>query len=154
MDGGLYDNLGLDEAWARHSTVLVSNGGGPTRTVDSPRRNPVAQAFRALGIIRPQSTHLRAQQATAAFASGARDGTYWSTVSDSRRYPAPDTLPCPHAATMALARMRTRLRRLDAIRQERLINWGYAICDAAMRSHILMDAAPPERFPYPAAAVG
>lgn len=154
MDGGLYDNLGLDEAWARHGTVLISNGGGVTRTVERPRRNPIAQSFRALAIIRPQAALSRAQQATSAFAAGSRAGTYWSAVSDTRMYPAPGTLPCPHEATMALARIPTRLAKLDALVQQRLINWGYAICDAAMRSHVAEDAPPPEGFPYPGAAVG
>jgi hypothetical protein len=31
-----------------------------------------------------------------------------------------------------------------------LINWGYAVCDAAMRSFVTKDAAAPEAWPYPA----
>jgi hypothetical protein len=27
-DGGVYDNLGLETAWKRYKTVLVSDGGG------------------------------------------------------------------------------------------------------------------------------
>ena len=46
--------------------------------------------------------------------------------------------------------MKTRLKRLDAAWQERLINWGYAVCDAAMRSHVAGAAnPPPAAFPYP-----
>jgi NTE family protein len=26
-DGGVYDNLGLETAWKKYTTVLVSNGG-------------------------------------------------------------------------------------------------------------------------------
>jgi NTE family protein len=33
--------------------------------------------------------------------------------------------------------------------QERLINWGYAICDAAMRSHVCEGPAAAPKFPYP-----
>jgi hypothetical protein len=33
-----------------------------------------------------------------------------------------------------LAETKTRLKRLDSVVQERLINWGYAICDAAMEA--------------------
>ena len=36
---------------------------------------------------------------------------------------------------MQLAELPTRLKRLDATTQERLINWGYAVCDAALRKH-------------------
>jgi NTE family protein len=38
--------------------------------------------------------------------------------------------------------------------QERLINWGYAVCDAALRRHVIKDLAPPTDFPYPDAGVG
>ena len=27
-DGGVYDNLGLETAWKRYETILVSDGGG------------------------------------------------------------------------------------------------------------------------------
>ncbi len=35
--------------------------------------------------------------------------------------------------TGVLAETPTRLKRLDTRHQERLINWGYAVCDAAIR---------------------
>jgi hypothetical protein len=53
-------------------------------------------------------------------------------------------LACPLAQTTILASTPTRLKRLDDVMEERLINWGYAICDAAMRKHVTDDAnAPP-----------
>ena len=42
----------------------------------------------------------------------------------------------------------TRLGAMPGALQERMINWGYAICDAAMRRHVVSGAAPPA-FPYP-----
>ena len=63
-----------------------------------------------------------------------------------------DPLPCPPAATAALAAVPTRLTRLPAATQERLINWGYAVCDAALRRH--MGAGPGAGFPYPKVGVG
>lgn len=47
----------------------------------------------------------------------------------------------------------TRLARLDALTQERLINWGYASCDASVRTHLDPTLPPPTGFPYPAAKV-
>ena len=41
--------------------------------------------------------------------------------------------------------------RLDGERQERLINWGYAVCDAAVSKHYLTGVAAPLAYPYPAA---
>jgi NTE family protein len=43
---------------------------------------------------------------------------------------------------------------MDDTLQERLINWGYAICDAGMRRWVEPDAPPPGDFPYPAAGMG
>jgi NTE family protein len=33
--------------------------------------------------------------------------------------------------------------------QERLINWGFAICDAAMRRWVAPELPAPTAFPYP-----
>jgi NTE family protein len=46
------------------------------------------------------------------------------------------------------------LKRMDSVLQERLINWGYAVCDAAIRRHLEPAIAPPAGFPYPASGVG
>ena len=57
-------------------------------------------------------------------------------------------LPCLPGQTAELAKIPTRLKQLDAAVQERLIDWGYAICDAALRKHF--DPAFPKatRFPF------
>ena len=55
---------------------------------------------------------------------------------------------------VALAEIATRLKRLDALQQERLINWGYAVCDAAMRRHMNEGFVAPDGFPYAASRVG
>ena len=54
----------------------------------------------------------------------------------------------PVRAHVELASTPTRLKRMDAELQERLINWGYAVCDAAMRRHVNPDLAQPAGFPY------
>jgi NTE family protein len=50
---------------------------------------------------------------------------------------------------MALANIPTRLKRLNGNVQEKLINWGYAVCDAALRKHVDPQIKKPDRFPYP-----
>jgi NTE family protein len=87
------------------------------------------------------------------FTRGVRKGAYWATRSDIAKYPAAEVLPCPLPATQTLAGVPTRLAELDDRTQEQLINWGYAICDAAMRAYVVTDAGPPPAFPYPAAGV-
>ena len=53
-----------------------------------------------------------------------------------------------------LAETETRLKRMDPTRQQRLVNWGYAICDVAMRSHVDKDKELPEPTAFPYDAVG
>jgi NTE family protein len=42
---------------------------------------------------------------------------------------------------------------MDDALQERLINWGYAVCDAALRKHVDPALTKPKNFPYPQAGV-
>ena len=65
-----------------------------------------------------------------------------------------DALPAPHAATLALAMLPTRLARLDGEVQERVINWGYAAADAGLRAHVDDSLPAPGGYPYPAVGVG
>ena len=81
-------------------------------------------------------------------------GAYWGIRTDIADFGLADPLPARTTATIALATLSTRLARLDDVVQERLINWGYAVCDAGMRAHV--DPALPRAggFPYPAAGIG
>ena len=45
-------------------------------------------------------------------------------------------------------------RGVDGEVQDRVINWGYAACDAALRAHVDPALPAPGGFPYPAAGVG
>ena len=77
-----------------------------------------------------------------------RKGTYWGVYSDMSHYDLADALDCPLENTNKLAAIKTRLKRLDPKTQERLVNWGYAICDAAMRKHVDVLLPAPDGFPY------
>lgn len=83
-----------------------------------------------------------------------RKGTYWGIRSHVADYGLADPLPCPPDKTLVLANTKTRLKRLDAVVQARLINWGYAICDTAMRKWVDPSLAKPMEFPYPASGIG
>ena len=93
------------------------------------------------------------RQATEPDSDAARKGAYWGIRTDIANYHVPDALPCPHDRTMALAEIATRLKRLDDVTQQRLINWGYAVTDAALRAHVDPALPKPAGFPYPASAV-
>jgi NTE family protein len=161
-DGGVYDNLGLETAWKRYRTVLVSDGGGKMEPEPEPKKDWARHAFRVLGVIDNQVRSLRKRQVVEAFKdkTDVHDGAYWSIGGNITEYPADGKLNCPIERTLELAATPTRLKRLDDRRQEQIINWGYAITDAALRGFckdcmarhgVNVNQAP--NFPYPASGV-
>jgi len=154
-DGGVYDNLGLETVWKRYITILVSDGGGKMGAQPKPKHDWARHAYRALGVIDTQVRNLRKRQVVAGYLNGDREGTYWGIRSHIGDYgPPAGSLPVPDASALRLAQTATRLAEMDDTLQERLINWGYAICDAAMRRWVEPGAEAPADFPYPAAGVG
>ena len=154
-DGGVYDNLGLETAWKRYRTILVSDGGGKMGPQPKPKHDWARHAYRTLSVIDTQVRNLRKRQVVAGYLHGDRDGTYWGIRSHIGDYgPPAGSLPCPDASTLRLAQTATRLAEMDDMLQERLINWGYAMCDAGMRRWVVPEAPAPADFPYPAAGVG
>jgi NTE family protein len=69
-------------------------------------------------------------------------------------YELPNVLPSPFDQTVVLANTATRLKKFEAALQERIINWGYAVCDAAVRKHVESSVPAPSAFPYAKAGVG
>jgi NTE family protein len=154
-DGGVYDNLGLETAWKRYKTILVSDGGGKMGPQPRPKHDWARHAYRTLSVIDTQVRNLRKRQVVAGYLAGDRDGTYWGIRSHVGDYGPPQgSLPAPDDKALKLAQTPTRLAEMDDTLQERLINWGYAICDAAMRRWVEPQAAPPGGFPYPGAGLG
>jgi NTE family protein len=147
-DGGVYDNLGLETAWKAYKTILVSDGGGHVAAEPQPHRDWARHAYRVLDIIDNQVRALRVRQVIDQYKSGQRLGAFWGIRTDIANYGLANALPCPHSRTMAIASMPTRLKKLDDAGQERLINWGYAVCDAAMRAHVETGLPAPTGFPY------
>ena len=148
-DGGVYDNLGLETAWKKFQTILVSDGGGQLEPEMEPKSDWARHLFRILNLIDNQVRSLRKQQVIDSFEAGVRQGTYWGIHTNIAEYKLADPLDCPYGRTMALARTPTRLKRLDNTLQEQLINWGYAVCDAALRRNVEPTLPKPLNFPYP-----
>ena len=148
-DGGVYDNLGLETAFKNFTTVLISDGGG--RMPDAKRVTAFwpLQLLRVTKVIDNQVRALRKREAIEDFQSNGWDGTYWGIRTDISHYELNDALPCDLARTRELAATPTRLAAIEDDLQERLINWGYAVCDAALRRHVNKGITPPGAFPYP-----
>ncbi|MBA3808837.1 MAG: patatin-like phospholipase family protein [Solirubrobacterales bacterium] len=153
-DGGVYDNLGLETAWKRCHTVLVSDAGGLMKPAAHPHDDWVLQSLRVTKVIDNQVRALRKRQVLDGYISKAREGVYWGIRSDIANFPAASALPCPVQATLRLAELPTRLQALESGEQQRLINWGYAVCDAGLRAHLRTDLPAPASFPYADAGVG
>ena len=153
-DGGVYDNMGLETVWKSYQTVLVSDAGGHVEAEDSPHRDWARHAYRILDVVDNQVRSLRKRQVIDAFTNKQRSGAYWGTRTDILNYGLANALPCPFTKTMDLARIPTRLKAIDNTQQEQLINWGYAVCDAAMRAWVDPTLPAPADFPYPGPGVG
>jgi len=152
-DGGVYDNLGLETAWKTYETILVSDGGGGSSDEPKPKREWLEHVYRILNLLDTQVRSLRKRQVVGSYQLGLRKGTYWGIRTNIADYKLPTAMTCPFDKTTLLANTPTRLKALDGTLQERIINWGYAVCDAAIRTHVNPAFRKPADFPYPNASV-
>jgi NTE family protein len=148
-DGGVYDNLGLETAWKRCNTVIVSDAGGQMGAEADPHADWARHMLRVLKVVDNQVRSLRKRQTIEAFKGGQRHGFYAGIRSHVADYGLPDALPAPPERTLELAQLPTRLDGMPGDLQERLINWGYAICDAGLRRHLDPKATAPAGLPFP-----
>jgi NTE family protein len=154
VDGGVYDNLGLEAVWSRYKQVLIGDAGGHMGNDPRPKTFWPFQLLRVLSVIDNQVRDLRKRQAVLSFRDNQRTGAYWGIRSHVQDFPVPDPIADPSPQTVrALAGVATRLARLDDLEQERLINWGYLICDTALRSHV-DKAIARGALPYPRSGLG
>ncbi|RLB47909.1 MAG: patatin-like phospholipase family protein, partial [Deltaproteobacteria bacterium] len=154
-DGGVYDNLGLEPAWKQCKTLLVSNAGGRFQPEPDPAEDWTRHSIRVAGIVDSQVRALRTRMLLDAYRTGTRNGAYWGIRTDIAKYSVADRLDCPEWKTQELADEETRLAKMPDDLIDRLINWGYAACDAGYRSYVHDDpAAQKPAFPYPASGVG
>jgi NTE family protein len=152
-DGGAYDNLGL-EPIDTFETVLVSDAGAPFGVQDQARTDAVGQLSRALDIATDQARGLRSRYLIELGRLRGQKIAYWGIDTPYDKYPAENKIRCEPARTSGLKDIRTRLNAFDRAEQEALINWGYALCDAAIRSFIETGANPATAWPCPAHPLG
>jgi NTE family protein len=151
-DGGIYDNMGIEALWRSMERVLISDAGAPFGFVASPRTNWPSQLGRVRDILIEQTRALRKRMLMGDLHENRYGGVYWGIHARIGEYAATPPLCVDGEATRSLGAISTRLQALDARTQERLINWGYALADAAIRTRV-DTSIPPGRFPYPANAL-
>jgi NTE family protein len=152
-DGGVYDNLGLEQAFKEYQTVLVSDGGQKMSPDPSPAHDWARHSIRILDIIDNQVRSLRKRILIDAYQAAQRTGGYWGIATQYANYQlAQDPLGAANRNPTYLAAIPTRLQKMADDQQERLINWGYTVCDAALRKHwnglYGLVIKPPVGFPY------
>jgi NTE family protein len=149
-DGGVYDNLGL-QTLASFRTVIASDGGSPGATEAAPSRFFPSQVVRVLAIANEQTRALRRHALVGDFRDGRRRGALWTIKTDIGGYRAPrgaPLLPVHPTQIAELAAVKTRLWPMPADVRARLVNWGYALADAGLRSSLGTDGAAPA-WPFP-----
>lgn len=147
-DGGVYDNLGIENLKSFH-TVLASDGGAPFASTKRLRANIASQSMRTTFLLNEQVGRQRKRGLVYELQTGQRLGALWTINTKMADYTATGTLPCADAAIAQLAAVRTRLKRLPQDVKFRLANWGYASADAAVRSFVEPTLPLPAGFPYP-----
>lgn len=151
-DGALFDPLGLEAIWDEHRVLLVSDATTMLAHWPRPSSNWFRQLNRAILIQCDASSLLQRRNLLQAFESSApecsRGGAYWCNSSLIGDHGADSALATDTEHTAKLGRLRTRLNRFSPEEQGMLINWGYAMCDAALRGRGLCGAEP-GRLPFP-----
>jgi NTE family protein len=150
-DGGVYDNMGIENPWKRCRRVLVSDGGGRYQYEEDPHGDWARHSLRINATIDNQVRSLRRRQIVSAFVDphDSHSGAYWSMWTQPSDYPAVSALRIGDADANALARTPTRLAALPATTQNRIINFGYGMAERAIRSYYDTAAFAPQAFPYP-----
>lgn len=154
-DGGVYDNLGLERLVKNCDTILVSDAGAPfslDRRMTLSRFSMLARTKRTLDIMGEQVRALRTRDLIEQFAKGTKKGAYWGINTKIDTYPLRKNNLSPalvkdSETTKAIAKMRTRLNKFNPKEQGQLINWGYSLTDAALRSRFDSELPPATQFP-------
>ncbi|MGN6612366.1 MAG: patatin-like phospholipase family protein, partial [Angustibacter sp.] len=134
VDGGVYDNLGLEPVWKSHHDVLVSDGGGVFRATT--QRTVVGRLARSLEILGRSGSNTRLRWLHAAYARDVLAGCTWGiddVVDDLDGLP--DAAGYPFEVVELIARVRTDLDAFSPGEQRVLERHGYLVADHAVRKH-------------------
>jgi NTE family protein len=154
-DGGIYDNLGLENVWGKYQTILVSDAITSFNNEPVFRKNWFRNTIKIFSVINNQVRDLRKLRLIEAYKTKNLKGAYWSICENIHQdYILKDNLDCSFEQTKLLSKLSTRLKRIDQTTQKKLINWGYAVCDASIRQHLYNSLSSPKRFPYSEVKLG
>jgi NTE family protein len=147
-DGGVYDNLGMQPLDQYH-TILVSDGGGPFKYAPRVQKNWFGHIIRSWKVTDNQVRALRRGGFVDELEGQRRFGAFWGIQTQYSDYPT-TVLDVDDGWCTTLMNISTRLWRIDKTRRKQLVNWGYSVCDAALRSYWTPDIGAPS-LPFPEA---
>jgi NTE family protein len=148
-DGGVYDNMGLESLVDNADIVLVSDAGARMEVEEDPDGDIVGQMGRVRDILIDQTRALRKRWLISEFEAQRKRGAYWgigTRIEDyaDAAFPFKDT-----TVTDGLAKVPTRLAKFDDDVRGRLVNWGYVLCDVALRTRAKIAITPASALPLP-----
>lgn len=140
-----------DAALVRNTPSLMS-GGGDTRLPGDVLR----LGIRVTETIDHQVRSLRLRQIIESYQPSddktppRRKGAFWGIRTPFSKYPdRPQGIDAPADRTNELAAVGTHMRGLDPVIARRIVNWGYAISDAALRSYVKDVRLDDPALPFP-----
>jgi len=148
-DGGVYDNMGLESLVDNVDIVLVSDAGAPFEIDQSPFEDDLLQLGRVRDILIDQTRALRKRWLVGDLEAGRKMGAYWGIGTRIGDFHAHEALTNDNAVTASLESIPTRLCEFDEKDQGHLINWGYALADAALRTRGGLNFGPAASWPVP-----
>lgn len=154
-DGGVYDNMGLEAVWNDgFKTVFVCDAGSPWKNEPAPGANWFSQLLRVNDTMGTQARALRKRTLIGNFKEIDGEGrpikyggTYWGIGTQIDDYQLKDAMAKDNRTTGSLRDIRTRLNKFSPEEQGKLINWGYALTDAALRKWYFKDERERGRWP-------
>ncbi|MCB1220399.1 MAG: patatin-like phospholipase family protein [Planctomycetales bacterium] len=150
-DGGAYDNLGMEAVLDVNETILFSDASSLFPAWKSLARDRTLQLMRSNTVMVSRLRSLRKRyllEQRLGNPGHPQRGAYWGISSEIEDYGLDDALATDSEQTASLAYTRTRLSRFFEEEQAQLINWGYALTDAAMRRYLNADGPTPQ-WPCP-----
>ena len=151
-DGGVYDNMGLEPVWKSHRVVLVSDAGG---LMDPEADHSLIWRIkRYQSIQEAQARAVRKRFLLSGFAQGTIKGAYIGVGGSTDRYGGAGEGGYSKVFALEVIRnIRTDLDAFSEVEQGVLMNHGYALIDAAIRTHapeLIGAAVPGFAVPSPA----
>lgn len=151
IDGGVYDNLGMEAIWKRCGILIGSYAGMNNKpnsgNFSTGHLMTMINTFLASSIDWRERVLIAMLQNQMPDGLMERLGAYWTAETDITKFPIHDGWKPSAAEFHAAKNTPTRLEGLSRREQRVVINAGYAFADAGVRSYLLPDADAPEGPP-------